>query len=74
AQFHVEGEEDTARTWEKIPEYCEALRTALGADGAQIMRNQYDAYFIKIRTTAKQIYTNWQKMVATPTGTPDRLA
>ena len=64
AQFHVEIEADTVRNWAEIPEYAQALQSALGADGAAQMEQGAAAEMASFNTVAERLYINWLQAAA----------
>ena len=36
-QFHLEAEDETVRNWSQIPEYFDALISAKGEDGVELL-------------------------------------
>ena len=64
AQFHIEIEPDTVRNWAEIPEYADALKTALGPDGAAKLEADAAAQMKAFNTMAERFYINWLQAVA----------
>ncbi len=64
AQFHVEIERDTVENWAKIPEYAEALKTALGDNGVDVMRAAAEAEMKAFNDMAERLYMNWLQCAA----------
>lgn len=64
AQFHIEVEADTVETWAQIPEYADALRKALGADGVQRLGADVSAHMDQFNAAAERLYINWLQTAA----------
>ena len=64
AQFHVEVEADTVRTWLQIPEYFAALQATLGADGPARVEADVAAALPAMNAMAERIYINWLQTAA----------
>lgn len=63
-QFHFEVEADTVPNWAEIPAYAEALKNALGDDGAAAMKADAAANMTDFNTMAERFYINWLQMTA----------
>jgi GMP synthase-like glutamine amidotransferase len=59
AQFHIEVEADTVDNWAAIPAYADALKTALGDDGAARLRKDCADQMQQFEKMAERIYINW---------------
>ncbi|KMW58381.1 GMP synthase [Candidatus Rhodobacter oscarellae] len=64
AQFHVEIEPDTVRNWAKIPEYAQALASALGEDGLTVMDDGAAQNMRDFNAMAERLYINWLQCAA----------
>jgi GMP synthase-like glutamine amidotransferase len=64
AQFHVEIEPDTVDNWLAIPAYAEALRTALGPEGPDLLRAAAAARMDELTARAERVYINWMQAAA----------
>ncbi|MEM7291681.1 MAG: type 1 glutamine amidotransferase [Pseudomonadota bacterium] len=58
-QFHLEVEADTFDNWAGIPEYAQALNTALGEAGATQMKQDCEAALERFEVMAERVYINW---------------
>jgi GMP synthase-like glutamine amidotransferase len=58
-QFHVEVEPDTVDNWNAIPAYSNALKNALGNDGATLLKASCAENMARFNTMAERIYINW---------------
>ena len=63
-QFHLEIEDDTVDNWAAIPQYADALDSALGADGVEIMRRSCVEEMRNFETMAERVYINWLQTAA----------
>ncbi len=63
-QFHLEIEPDTVANWAAIPEYANALKQALGDDGAQALDDACSAQMGKFESLAERVYINWLQTAA----------
>lgn len=59
AQFHIEVESDTVDNWADIPEYADALRKALGSDGARQLKTDCETHMADFNRMAERLYINW---------------
>jgi GMP synthase-like glutamine amidotransferase len=59
AQFHIEVEADTVDNWAAIPAYADALKMALGDDGAARLRKDCADQMQQFEKMAERIYINW---------------
>ena len=58
-QFHVEAEADTVAAWNAIPAYANALRAALGADGAVTLEREVAERADSFARLSERLYMNW---------------
>lgn len=58
-QFHLEVESDTVANWAAIPEYRDALQSALGADGPAVLEQACSQNMSTFQTMAERVYINW---------------
>ena len=63
-QFHLEIEPDTVANWAAIPAYAQALKDALGADGAAQLDAACAARMADFGTMAERVYINWLQTAA----------
>ena len=64
AQFHVELEADTIQNWAKIPEYAQALASALGDEGVSILEHDAASHMKAFNDMAERLYINWLQCAA----------
>lgn len=64
AQFHIEVEADTVTNWAQIPEYADALRSALGPDGVTQLETDVTANMERFNAAAERLYINWLQTAA----------
>lgn len=64
AQFHIEVEPDTVRTWSEIPAYARALEGALGAGAAARLEADCAARMPAFAALAERVYINWLQAAA----------
>lgn len=64
AQFHIEVEADTVRTWSEIPSYAAALERGLGPDGAARLEADCAAELDRFQALAERLYINWLQAAA----------
>jgi len=65
-QFHVEVEHDTVASWNAVPAYARALRTALGEDGAETLERDVAARADDFARLSERLYINWLQTSARP--------
>ena len=63
-QFHLEVEPDTVENWAKIPAYADALESAMGAGGADRLRDDCAARMAEFERMAERVYINWYQTAA----------
>ncbi|MCP5088659.1 MAG: type 1 glutamine amidotransferase [Rhodobacteraceae bacterium] len=63
-QFHLEVEADTVGNWSDIPEYADALKTALGPNGAADLDAACSEKIDDFETLAERVYINWLQTAA----------
>jgi GMP synthase-like glutamine amidotransferase len=64
-QYHVEIENDTVRTWNRIPEYAAALKRHLGPDGGRQLERMAEESMAAFHRASSVICDNFQRIVAT---------
>lgn len=63
-QFHLEVEAGTVAAWAGIPEYRDALSSALGAGGAAVLGAAVARNLAAFNDMAERVYINWMQAVA----------
>lgn len=63
-QFHLEAESDTVQNWAKIPEYSDALLSAMGTDGASTLQSACLDQMGEFNVNAERVYLNWMQTSA----------
>lgn len=63
-QFHIEVESDTVKNWNSIPEYADALVSALGKNGAKKLEQDCANQQKQFEDLAERIYINWLQTAA----------
>jgi len=63
-QFHLEVEEATVADWKKIPEYAQALESAMGKDGGVRLETQVIDAMPQFNQAAERVYINWMQAAA----------
>lgn len=63
-QFHLEVEPDTVTNWNAIPEYAQALKQALGEDGATQLATACAAHQADFEVLTERVYINWLQTAA----------
>lgn len=58
-QFHVEVEPDTVENWNQIPQYSNALKKALGEEGAIQLQKNCAQRMDQFNQVAERLYINW---------------
>ena len=64
AQFHVEVETDTVSNWAAIPEYRDALISAMGPQGATDLDSDVALKLGDFSSMAERLYINWLQTAA----------
>lgn len=64
AQFHLEVEPDTVDNWAAIPEYRDALVSAMGPDGVETMKSAVRSNMTDFNKAAERFYINWLQTAA----------
>jgi GMP synthase-like glutamine amidotransferase len=62
-QYHVEIENDTVRTWNRIPEYSAALERHLGRNGGDQLERMAEASMASFHLASSVICDNFQRIV-----------
>lgn len=62
-QYHVEITRDTVREWGQIPEYAEALESALGAGALPRLEQEARGRAEELERTARRLYENFMSYV-----------
>ncbi len=60
-QFHVEITPDTVPEWSCVPEYADALRRALGADGPGLLRDAAARAMPTFNAAARRLYDGFMR-------------
>lgn len=63
-QFHLEIEPDTVDNWSQIPAYADALRQALGENGADTLRQACELKMTDFQKMSERVYINWLQTAA----------
>jgi GMP synthase-like glutamine amidotransferase len=71
-QFHVEVTAETVVNWGAIPEYAQALETAMGPGAVKRLDHQVSAELSQFNKNARSLYgsfkTIWSKLGCSPRG------
>jgi len=63
-QFHLEVEPDTVKNWSTVPAYENALISALGDDGVEIMHEACVERMEIMQKLSERVYINWMQTAA----------
>lgn len=63
-QFHLEVEPDTVKNWSSVPTYKNALISALGDDGVEIMHKACAERMDLMQKLSERVYINWMQTAA----------
>jgi GMP synthase-like glutamine amidotransferase len=63
-QFHMELTHDTAREWERMPEYVTAVERLRGPGGLRQLQAEVEANFVPLHDAATRIFTNFLRIAA----------